>query len=242
METCKKKMKTMKLKSKEIEKECLAEEAQLAKLIEQADAMEAANAAEDEGIATMEEQLDDMEKKLVELTGSLSSTEKTTEEGRHAKNQLEANASKDVKKKGRMSGELEVMQARSIEIAAKLEELTNECVVYEEQLDECDEKYEEHEEKVKSLEVESTSICNIVKSSENAEADTVKRYGEGMSAIEILSLKYEEAERDALAHEEKNVELEAELEKIEEELTAVKEKHAETVLHIQSCVNEINDM
>lgn len=242
METCKKKYRSMKMKSKEIEKECLAEEAQLAKLIEQADAMEAANAAEEESLGKMEEDLDDLEKKLIELTGSLSSTEKTTEEGRHARNQLEANAAKDVSKKGRMASELATMQARSAEIATKLEELVNECVVYEEQLDEYDEKYEESEEKVKALEVESTSIVNIVKSSENAESDTVRRCSEGVSMVDQLSLKYEEAEREALAHEERNGQLDEALEKIEEELAAVKEKHAETKLHIQSCVNEINDM
>lgn len=242
METCKKKYRSMKVKAKAIEQECLAEEAKLAQLSEQADAMEAENVVEDENCGKMEEELDDLEKKLAELIGSLSTTEKATEEGRHAHNQLEANATKDSCKKGRMTSELDVMIARSAEIAAKLEELVNECVIYEEQLDECDERYEEHEEKVKVLETESTNICNIVKSSSNAEADTLRRCGEGMSVIEVLSAKYKDAEGEALAHEERNVELETELEKIEEELAAVKEKHVETLQHIQSCVNEINDM
>lgn len=235
-------MKTMKMKKNEIEKECLIEENKLAKLIEQADAMEAANAAEDENIQKMEEELDELETKLTELTASLAGTEKSTEESRHAKNQLEANASKDLSKKGRMASELEVCQARSAEIAAQLEAIVAECLIHEEHLDECDERYEEHEEKVKGLETESTSICNIVKSQLNAEADTVRKLGEGGTVIDVLSLKYKDTETEALGHEERNAELEAELEKIEEELAAIKEKHAETVLHVQSCVNEINDM
>lgn len=242
METCKKKYKTMKLKSLAIEKDCLAEEAKLQKLIEQADEMEAANAAEEDNIGKQEEELDDLGKKLEDLISQLATIEKTTEEGRHAKNQLEANATKDSSKKARMTTELESMKARSAEAASKLEELVSESLVYEEQLDEYDEKYEESEEKVKSLEVDSTSIVNIVKSSENAEADTRRKLGEGLSFIDNLSLKYEEAEREALSHEERNGELEQALEKVEEELTAIKEKHAETMLHIQSCVNEINDM
>jgi len=235
-------MTTMKLRKKAMEKECLAEEAILAKLQADADAMEATNQSEDDGLAKMEEDVDDMEKKLIELTGELGGVEKTTEEGRHVQKQLEASATKSLSKDGRMRSELEVMNARVTEIKGKLEGLVSECMLYEEQLDEYDEKYEESEEKVKSLEVESTSIVNIVKSSENAEADTVRRCGEALSAVDILSLKYEDAEREASMHEERNVELENDLEKVEEELTAVKEKHAETVLHIQSCVNEINDL
>lgn len=235
-------MNTMKLKKQAIEKECLAEEETLAMLVQKADAMEAANQAEDDSLAKMEEDLDDSEKKLIELNIELTGVEKTTEEGRHVKNQLEAAATKAGSKQGRLASELEVMTARVVEIKSTLEGLVNECMVYEEQLDDYDEKYEESEEKVKVLELESTSICNIVKSSENAEADTGRRVGEGISVIDVLSLKYEDAEREAAAHEEKNGELEQQLEQVEEELTAIKEKHAETVLHIQSCVNEINDM
>ena len=242
METCRKKMTNMKQKKKAIEKECLAEEAQLAKLQKQADDMEAANQEEDDNLVKMEEELEDSQKKLLELTGELAGVEKTAEEGRHVKNQLEAAATKAGSKSGRLASELEVMNARVADIKTQLEALVAECVVYEEQLDEYDEKYEEHEEKVKVLELESTSICNIVKSSENAEADTQRRCGEGVSEIDRLSLKYEDMEREAAAHEEKNGELEQQLEQVEEELTAIKEKHAETVLHIQSCVNEINDM
>merc|ERR1719498_1797655 len=64
----------------------------------------------------MEDQMDATESKLVEQLKKLAEDEKRAEEGRHVKKQMEANASKDGSKRGRLDGDLQEMKARIEEL------------------------------------------------------------------------------------------------------------------------------
>jgi len=242
MDSCKKKVKGMNAKLKLAKAEAEAEEAKLNELIAKADALEAKNSEDTEELCKLEDEVDAIESKLLASTGKLTETEKTGEERRHAKNQLEANHAKDGSKRSRLEKELEDMKARGAGLTEKIAAIAAEHVQYEEQLDEHEEKYETHEEKVKELESETTSVSNVLRSAETAEAETARRSEQGMSEIEKLSLKYQDVEKAAIAFEEQAQAGEEKVDELEAELAGLKEKHAKTLLDIQAAVNEINDM
>jgi len=232
----------MNKKLKEAKAAAEAEEGKLNAINEKADALEAENQANDDKLATMEEELDEMEKKLVANIASFGGAEKVAEEGRHAKNQMEANAAKDGSKRSRLQAELDEMKAQTAVLVEKIKTVMAESVAIEEQLDENDERCEMAEDQTKGLEVEATSVSNVLRSNETSEAASARRAEEGMSEIDKLSLKYADVEKVALELEAETASLEEQTEEADVELAGLKQKHQDTLREIQLAVNEINDM
>merc|ERR1719431_1567697 len=193
-------------------------------------------------MCNMEDQMDATESKLVEQLKKLAEDEKRAEEGRHVRKQMEANASKDGSKRGRLEGDLQEMKARIEELKVKVESFEGQQVAYEEELDENDERYEAAVERVSVLELEANSVSNVLKSQENSEIETTKRSEAGMTEIEKLSKRFQESEELALQFETDAQSLEEETDKLDEELIGKKELFAKTQLETQAAVNEINDM
>jgi len=242
MDACKNKLRTMNRKARVSQKEAEEAETALASVIAKADALEASNAEVEEKICKIEDDMDATESKLVEQLRKLTEDEKKTEEGRHVQKQLEAAASKDGTKVGRMQIELDEMKARIGELKVKIESFDGQQCEAEEGLDECDERLEAAIERVGELEVESTSISNVLKSSQNLDIETERRTATGSTEIEKLSAKYAEVEKAALEFEGQMAALEEETDAADEALSAIKTQFTDTQQAIQSAVNEIADM
>jgi len=195
-----------------------------------------------EEIRGLEDELDSIESRNMELAEKLIQAHKGLDENGQAKKILENRGKQDAEKIDRLEKELEETQAKNAQIVEQLNAIQEEIDEYEGKLDDQDERLENAEDEVKSLEVDVTQIGNTLRSMEIN--DTASNEKNDSTDLQIMDLgeKLMAKEQEASEWEAKDAALNEMQDGCDAELAEAREKHECTKREFDSVLAEIAEM
>ncbi|XP_068622419.1 tropomyosin-2 isoform X2 [Battus philenor] len=176
-------------------------------------------------IQLLEEDLERSEERLATATAKLSEASQAADESERARKVLENRSLADEERMDALENQLKEARFLAEEADKKYDEVARKLAMVEADLERAEERAEAGESKIVELEEELRVVGNNLKSLEVSEEKATQREETYEGQVKILSAQLKEAEARAEFAERSVQKLQKEVDRLEDELVAEKEKY-----------------
>uniref|UniRef100_A0A2A4JL92 Tropomyosin n=1 Tax=Heliothis virescens TaxID=7102 RepID=A0A2A4JL92_HELVI len=176
-------------------------------------------------IQLLEEDLERSEERLATATAKLSEASQAADESERARKVLENRSLADEERMDALENQLKEARFLAEEADKKYDEVARKLAMVEADLERAEERAESGESKIVELEEELRVVGNNLKSLEVSEEKANQREEEYKNQIKTLTTRLKEAEARAEFAERSVQKLQKEVDRLEDELVAEKEKY-----------------
>ncbi|XP_033207141.1 tropomyosin alpha-3 chain isoform X3 [Belonocnema kinseyi] len=190
-------------------------------------------------IQLLEEDLERSEERLATATAKLAEASQAADESERARKILENRSLADEERMDALENQLKEARFLAEEADKKYDEVARKLVMMEQDLERAEEKSELSENKIVELEEELRVVGNNLKSLEVSEEKANQREEEYKNQIKTLTTRLKEAEARAEFAERSVQKLQKEVDRLEDEMVAEKEKYKEIGDGLDNAFEEI---
>ncbi|XP_029666102.1 tropomyosin alpha-3 chain isoform X6 [Formica exsecta] len=193
-------------------------------------------------IQLLEEDLERSEERLATATAKLAEASQAADESERIRKALENRTNMEDDRVSLLEQQLAQAKLIAEEADKKYEEVARKLVMMEQDLERAEEKAELSESKIVELEEELRVVGNNLKSLEVSEEKANQREEEYKNQIKTLTTRLKEAEARAEFAERSVQKLQKEVDRLEDDLTAEREKNKMLQEEMEATLHDIQNM
>ncbi|XP_029666097.1 tropomyosin isoform X1 [Formica exsecta] len=193
-------------------------------------------------IQLLEEDLERSEERLATATAKLAEASQAADESERARKILENRSLADEERMDALENQLKEARFLAEEADKKYDEVARKLAMVEADLERAEERAEAGESKIVELEEELRVVGNNLKSLEVSEEKANQREEEYKNQIKTLTTRLKEAEARAEFAERSVQKLQKEVDRLEDDLTAEREKNKMLQEEMEATLHDIQNM
>ncbi|XP_046749557.1 tropomyosin Tod p 1.0102 isoform X1 [Diprion similis] len=193
-------------------------------------------------IQLLEEDLERSEERLATATAKLAEASQAADESERARKVLENRSLADEERMDALENQLKEARFLAEEADKKYDEVARKLAMVEADLERAEERAEAGESKIVELEEELRVVGNNLKSLEVSEEKANQREEEYKNQIKTLTTRLKEAEARAEFAERSVQKLQKEVDRLEDDLVAEREKNKLLQEEMESTLHDIQNM